>query len=435
MTAGKSSSPLSFLAGLTAAKSPDRSAFSIESQWFTPKTETRQDDKGTSKNSTPKDEREDIAEDSSTDGSSLASALDEEEIDELNEELREQQTIVKEKEMELRKYQQILFAQRQNIGNTVKEWQEALAEATTAHHEKYEGGIRIWSNTLTEATAKRDEYYEEELKKWRHAFDNASSQREFDQVKQAWNRMEAARHAPTKEMKQASERLRQLQESVNFPSKAMREAKQMVDELTKARDTPIKDMTLSKKEKKYVKNVMKWQDALAEATEKHQKHCDKWERTLNESKNTKDMKRVRRMLRRLLATRGMPTPDMEEASQMLQRLEEEKDAHLIVMRHAGSQVHKIEKELMEIRDDVTETRSLLGDAVIDQNSFDNSFSEEEESLVSQDEEEGGDWFSFKNFSLSGMIDKLAGDESSIASVSVMSKWRCAEYRVQSSWFM
>ena len=293
------------------------------------------------------------------------------------------------------------------------------------------------------ATSQRDEQYERGVKRWRDRldtlttvttahYDSQQPHEEYAELKRMWDRLEASRHVPTREMKHASDKLRKLQETVNLPSKEMKEAKRMVDELTKARDAPIKDMsglTLSRKEKKYVKNVMKWQDALMNATEKHRKDCTKWAQTLDESKDSKkDMKRVRRMLNRLLDTRGVPTGDMEEAATMLQRLEEERreDAHLIVMRYAGSMVYKLERELMGMRGEINEMKKRIGnteDFIAWENSMDKSFSEEDDE--EEDEEGSGDWFGFgSSFNLFGMFDKdvNVGDNNSVSvtTASVMS---------------
>jgi tetratricopeptide (TPR) repeat protein len=290
-------------------------------------------------------------------------------VDELAKELELQESVVKAKEEDVIKWRLILETQRENIDKDVKKYQSALADATKASQEKHDQGARKWHTVLTEATEKRNKKYEEDLKRWQNSFDNALSTKQFKQARQAWHQLEASRRAPTKEMEQASERLKQLEELADVPTKAMKEPKQMIDQLKQQRDVPTKHLTLTTKyDKKYVKDVMKWQHNLADATARHERNCKNWAEAFRDSQRSNEMRQVRNMLRRLIATSEVPSEDMEKAIKMLERLEEEKDAHAIVMRHAGSQVYKLEKELLKFKVDLNLTKKLIRqrvDSVVD----------------------------------------------------------------------
>jgi len=322
-------------------------------------------------------------------------------IDQLSEELQLQESVVTEKREQVKKWKQILATQRDNIHKDVTKWQQTLAEATKEHRDKYEEGVRKWQTVLADGIVQRADRYEKEMKAWQSLLDGAMSMKEFKAVRAEWHRLEAGRHAPTKEMRQANERLQLLEEDVNVPTKAMKEAQKMIDTLIQKRDAHTNTLVLtSKREKKYVKDVMKWQNALADATAKHKSDCAKWEEALVDSSNSKKMKQVRRMLRRLLATREVPTADMEQAIQMLERLEEEKDAHTIVLTHAASTVHKLEEELLKFQGDMNLTKKLIGNAVASgglPNSFDDSFSvgtEDEDNCGVYEGCEGEDCFNW-----------------------------------------
>mmetsp|Transcript_13490 Transcript_13490/g.27378 ORF Transcript_13490/g.27378 Transcript_13490/m.27378 type:complete len:430 (-) Transcript_13490:117-1406(-) len=377
-----SSSPLSFMG--SSAKKSLHSASTIEAGknniTTTYKKETRQDDnnRNTTKTSSPppsEQRQQALDQDQSFTEDYLDMNID---IDQLSEELQLQESVVTEKTEQVKKWKQILATQRDNIHKDVTKWQQTLAEATKEHRDKYEEGVRKWQTVLADGIVNRADRYEKEMKAWQSLLDGATSMKEFKAVRQEWHRLEAGRHAPTKEMRTANERLQQLEEAVNVPTKAMKEAQKMIDTLIQKRDAPTNTLVLtSKREKKYVKDVMKWQNALADATAKHKSDCAKWEEALVDSSNSKKMKQVRRMLRRLLATREVPTADMEQAIQMLERLEEEKDAHTIVLTHAASTVHKLEEELLKFQGDMNLTKKLIGNAVASgglPNSFDDSFS-------------------------------------------------------------
>eukprot|EP00573_Skeletonema_grethae_P001559 CAMPEP_0201689474 /NCGR_PEP_ID=MMETSP0578-20130828/3045_1 /ASSEMBLY_ACC=CAM_ASM_000663 /TAXON_ID=267565 /ORGANISM="Skeletonema grethea, Strain CCMP 1804" /LENGTH=459 /DNA_ID=CAMNT_0048174113 /DNA_START=106 /DNA_END=1485 /DNA_ORIENTATION=- len=311
-------------------------------------------------------------------------------IDQLNEDLRLQQEVVSEKEEEVKFWNQILSTQRANIDNDVKHWTKVLQEATAAHKKQYEQGIQKWNGVWSEANIQRGQRYDGEMKRWQREFDGATSSRDFKLLREEFKRLESNRYAPTAEMKEASAKLKELEESIASPSAEMTKAQEMIDSLVAKRDIPTKDLALtSKKEKRYVKNVMRWQNALAEATEKHRHDCDKWEEALADAQSSKKMKRVRRMLQRLLVTSDVPSADMETALMKLEELEkEEEDAHGIVMRYAGSTVYRLEEELKRFREELKLTKTLIGRAV-DASGLPNSFDDDDEddSTVSGEEEE------------------------------------------------
>lgn len=239
----------------------------------------------------------------------------------------------------------------------------------------------------------REVRYEHEMKVWQTRLDGAHTIQEFKMVREEWYKLEGSRSVPTDQMKEADMKLSELEANVNVPSKTMREAQAMMDELVRKRDASTKELSIAKKklgtkrEKKYIKNVMEWQEALKDATERHTRDCAKWEDALKEASNdSKQMKKVQRMLERLLATREMPSKDMEEAMRKLDLLEkEEKDAHGIVLRHAGSTLYKLEEELMRFQGELNVTKKLIGKAV-DMSALPNSFDD----CSSDEEEEEGD---------------------------------------------
>lgn len=281
-------------------------------------------------------------------------------INQLSKELELQKSVIKAKEQEMMKWQLIFATQRENIDKDVKKWQAALADATKANQEKHDEDVKKVQRVLADATTMTKEKYEEALKQWQNSFDEASTTTQFKKVREAWHRLEASRHAPTTEMEQASKRLQHLEELATLPSKAMMEAKQMIEQLEQQRDMSTKNLALTtKKEIKYVKDVMKWQDTLANATAKHKEDCEKWEEAFYDSQGSKEMKQVHNMMRRLLATREVPTEEMEKAIKMLEQLEQEKDAHTIVMKHAGSTIYKLEKELLSLKGEIKSTKKLI----------------------------------------------------------------------------
>jgi hypothetical protein len=383
----KSSSPLSLSLDSSARKTIQSQSI-VGARNNTRKKETRQEDKSSAKELFPSDvfeQREGRGEDESL-NSEDCHHLDTD-IDQLSKELELQESVIKAKEQELMKWQLILETQRENIDRDVKKWQAALADSTKASQEKHEEGIKNWQKVLTEATTKRDERYEAALGRWQKSFDKASTSKQLKQVKEAWQALESCRHAPTKEMGQASERLKQLEELANVPTKDMMEAKKMIEQLEQQRDTPTKDLPLpTKKEKKYVKDVMMWQDALADATAKHKKDCKKWEKAFLDSQYAKGMRQVKSMLQRLMATRELPTKEMEQAMEKLDQLEQEKDAHAIVMRYAASKVNTMEKELLMFKGDLNTTKKLIRQA---EESFE-EFSESSDGGYTLSYEEGED---------------------------------------------
>jgi len=384
MAKSKSSSPLSLSLGASAKKilQPESTT---EAGNNTPNKETRQEDnKSSAKELFPSDVFEQRDE-----GGEDASLLNEDcnrLIGQLSKELELQESVVKAKEQELMKWRLVLETQREYIDKHVRKWQAVLADAAKVNQEEHEECIKKWQKELAHATTMRNEKYDKALEQWQNSF--ASPTKQLKEVKEAWQRLEASRHATTKEMKQASERLKQLEELANDPTKAMMEAKTMIEQLEQQRDyaptTEDSTLTITKKERKYVKDVMKWQNALADATVKLKKDCKKWKETFVDSQHSKEeMKQVSNMV---------PTKEMEQsmkklekAMEKLEQLErQEKDAHMImiVMRHAGSTVYKLEKELLSFKSDLNTTKKLIRQA--------------EESIDDFSDEEGGSTFSYED---------------------------------------
>jgi hypothetical protein len=285
-------------------------------------------------------------------------------IDQLSKELELQESVIKAKEQELMKWRLVLETQRENIDKHVRKWQAVLADATKVNQEEYEEGIKKWQKELAYTTTMRNEKNDKALEQWQNSF--ASPTKQLKEVEEAWQMLEASRHTPTKEMEQASERLKQLEELANVPTKAMMEAKKMIEQLEQQRDyAPTKGdskLTITKKEKTYVKDVMKWQNALADATAKLKKDCKKWKETFLDSQHSKEeMKQVSSMV---------PTKDMEQSMKKLEKVMEkleqlerqEKHAHMIVMRHARMTVYKLEKELLSFKSDLNTTKKLIRQA-------------------------------------------------------------------------
>ena len=319
--------------------------------------ETRQDyhhgnNKNNSRRTTTTDQRQGIADDYLEAGMPVAN------MDQLQQELKIQESVINEKQAQIQKWNQILNAQRNNIDKEVQKWQAVLDDATRAHQVEYQEGIRKWKTVLADGIVARDVRYEQERRVWQSRFDGASTIQEFMLVREEWHRLESSKSVlPTEQMKEARERLSQLETNKNLPSGTMKEAQDMIDELVQKRDASTKQLAVAmknlgtKKEKQYLKNVMEWQEALKDATDKHTKDCAKWEKALSDASNdSKQMKKVKCMLERLLVTKEMPTEDMNEAIRMLDVLEkEEKDAHGIVMRHAGSTLYTLEEELLRFQ--------------------------------------------------------------------------------------
>jgi len=318
-----SSSPLSLSFGSSAKKKTLQSESTIETGNNTREKETRQETKSSAKELIPSDvyvyeQREEGGEDESL-LSEDCRHIDTD-IDQLYKELELQESVIKAKEQELMKWQLILETQRENIDKDIQKWQAVLADATKANQEKHEGGIKKWQKVLADATTMRN----------------------------------------TKEMEQASERLKRLEELANVPTNAMMEAKTMIDQLEQQRDAPMKiDLTLpiTKKEKKYVKDILNWQKALAAAAAaaKHKKDCNKRKEAFLDSQHSKAMKQVRFMI---------PTEHKEQAMEKLEELEQqfEKDARMIVMRHAVRTVYQLEKELLRFKGDLNTTKKLIRQA-------------------------------------------------------------------------
>jgi hypothetical protein len=380
MAKSKSSSPLSLSLGASAKKILQTES-TIEAGNNTPNKETRQEDnKSSAKELFPSDVLEPREE-----GGEDASLLSEDchcldiDIDQLSKELELQESVIKAKEQELMKWRLVLEAQREKIDKHIKKWKAVLADAAKVNQEEHEEGIKKWQKELAHATTMRNEKYDKALERWQNSF--ASPTKQLKEVKEAWQMLEASRHAPTKEMEQASERLKQLEELANVPTKAMMEAKKMIEQLEQQRDyaptTEDSTLTITKKEKKYVRDVMKWQNALADATAQHKKDCKKWKEAFLDSQHSKEeMKQLSSMV---------PTKDMEQAMKKLEQLErQENDAHMImiVMRHAGSTVYKLEKELLSFKGDLNTTKKLIRQA--------------EESIDDFSDEEGGSTFSYED---------------------------------------
>ena len=114
-------------------------------------------------------------------------------------------------------------------------------------------------------------------------------------------------------------------------------------------------MSLTSKEdsSKFIRDVLDAQDALAAATERHEKDCSRWKVRLDDARfNT-----------RLAETRDVPTAEMKKAIDLLERLEGEKDAYRIMMRHAGCKVIETEQELMRGNRKLQEMQKQLCDAM------------------------------------------------------------------------
>ena len=356
----------------TKKKSNQSSSSSPPPTIITTGKETRQDNyhgsnKNNSRKTTTTDQRQGIADDYLEAGMPVAN------MDQLQHELKIQESVIHEKQVQTQKWNQILNAQRTNIDKEVQKWQAVLDDATRAHQVEYEEGVRKWKTVLADGIMARDARYEQERRVWQSRFDGASTIQEFRMVREEWHRLESSKSVPTEQMKEARERLSQLETNKNLPSGTMKEAQDMIDELVQKRDASTKQLAVAmkklgtKKEKEYLKNVMEWQEALKDATDKHQKDCAKWEKALNDASNdSKQMKKVKCMLERLLVTREMPTEDMNEAIRMLDVLEkEEKDAHGIVMRHAGSTLYMLEEELLRFQGELEVTKKLIGKAVVE----------------------------------------------------------------------
>jgi len=173
-------------------------------------------------------------------------------------------------------------------------------------------------------------------------------------ARQAWQRLEAIRQAPTKEMKVAKKMLQQLEQCVDVDTKEMKKLKKMIKKLEIERDTPAGQMSLtSKGELKFIRDVMDAQDALAAATERHEKDCSRWKVRLHDARfNT-----------RLAETRDVPTAEMKKAIELLERLEGERDAYRVMMRHAGCKVIETEQELLKGNKKLKEMQMQLCDAM------------------------------------------------------------------------
>ena len=290
-------------------------------------------------------------------------------IDEISKKVEElQSAVVNTEEKKVRKWKLILEKQRSNVNEDIKKLlQPALAEATKAREDKIDKGTRKWERALADATAKKQEKYVQELMAWQTSFDNASTMIQIKAAKKAWRRLEASRQVPTKEMQVAEKMLKQLKECVDVDTKEMKTVKKMIKKLETERDAPTRKMALtSKKEEEFVEDVMKWQKALADATEEHEKKTVQWEVALCDARRqSKDetSRQVIDMLSRLVATREVPSDEMKKASEMLESLEGEKDSHAIMMRYAGSKVYEAEEELLKLKRELEETKNELRDAI------------------------------------------------------------------------
>jgi len=277
-------------------------------------------------------------------------------VENISTQIKQQQLTINTKKQELKKWKAVLEKQRENVDEDIKKLQSDLIEATKARQDTIDGGTRKWEKLLAEATAKRQEKYEEELAAWQVSFGEAATPLQFKTARQAWKRLEASRQAPIKEMKVATKMLEQLEQCVDVDTKEMKKLKKMIRKLEIERDTPAAgQMSLTSKEEslKFIRDVMDAQDALAAATERHEKDCLRWKVRLDDASfNT-----------RLVETRDVPTAEMKKAIDLLERLEGEKDAYRIMKRHAGCKVIETEQELMRGDRKLKEMQKQLCDAM------------------------------------------------------------------------
>jgi len=276
-------------------------------------------------------------------------------VENISTQIKQQQLTINTKKQELKKWKAVLEKQRENVDEDIKKLQSDLIEATKARQDTIDGGTRKWEKLLAEATAKRQEKYEEELAAWQVSFGEAATPFQFETARQAWQRLEASRQAPTKEIKVATKMLEQLEQCVDVDTKEMKKLKKMIRKLEIERDTPAGQMSLTSKEEslKFIRDVMDAQDALAAATERHEKDCLRWKVRLDDASfNT-----------RLVETRDVPTAEMKKAIDLLERLEGEKDAYRIMKRHAGCKVIETEQELMRGNRKLKEMQKQLCDAM------------------------------------------------------------------------
>jgi len=212
-----------------------------------------------------------------------------------------------------------------------------------------------WQQILDEATTKQQEKYEEKIRAWKIRSDEATTTDQFKSLMKEWNRLEESRHTPSKEMQEAQKMIQQLAECASIDTKEMKQAKKMIQRLEHAQNPTFTETAMTsrssintklstKKEEKYVQEVMKWEKFLEDATVQHTKEYQKWMGTLSsEAEVLQGKKSVRRMLIRLVETHDIPSEDMKKASVELERLEGVvKDAHMIMIKYAGGKVCELE---------------------------------------------------------------------------------------------
>lgn len=262
---------------------------------------------------------------------------------------------IKTKEQELKRWKAVLEKHRVKVDEDIKKWQSTLEEATKARQTKIDKGMSQWQQILDEATMKQQKKYEEKMRAWKIRSDEATTTDQFKSLMKEWNRLEESRHTPSKIMQEAQKMIEQLEECASIDSKEMKQAKKMIARLEHAQnpDTTTETMTSrssiytklsTKKEEKYVQEVMKWEKVLEDATVQHEKEYKKWMGTLSlEAEALQGKKSVCRMLSRLVETHEIPSEDMKKASLELERLEGVvKDGHMIMIKYAGDKVCELE---------------------------------------------------------------------------------------------
>lgn len=307
-----------------------------------------------------------VEDDRNAQGESAAAATEEEEMRQavekgevkLAKEVKEVKSTltsnIKTKEEELKRWKAVLEKYRVKVDEDIKKWQSTLDEATKVRQTKIDKAMIQWQQILNEATTKQQDKYEDKIRAWKIKSDEANTTDQFKTLMKEWNKLEESRHTPSKEMQQAQKMIRQLDEYASIDTKEMKQAKKMIARLEHAQNPTAENMTSrssintkllsTKKEEKYVQEVMKWEKFLEDATAQHTKAYQKWMETLNsEAQVLEGKKSVSRMLTRLVATHDIPSEDMKKASDELERLDGGvKDGHMIMIKYAGSKVCELE---------------------------------------------------------------------------------------------